>query len=244
MRGLTMSVVAMAILGAPVTQTAAQTPPKTTRTVIAATTLASVVAEPLRFRLLSVTLTPGQSSTSEGGNGVVYQVGGSTRVSVGGVDKTLSPGEGMFMAAGQQATLMVEGGNPSTILHFLLVPATGQDQSSAVASAKELYQTAAIPDLRAGTYDLNFSRITFPPGMASNAPHHRSGAALYYVVSGTGANTIDGKTEAKPPGSVIYEPFGLVHQWGDPGAEPFTFLVFDINPSGTPAVLPDAPKRP
>ena len=109
----------------------------------------------------------------------------------------------MFVAAGQQATLTAEGGNPSTFLHFLLMPAGGQDQSSAVASAKELYQTAAIPDLRAGTYDLNFSRITFPPAMASNAPHHRSGAALYYVVSGTGANTVDGKTEAKPPGSTL-----------------------------------------
>jgi hypothetical protein len=33
--------------------------------------------------------------------------------------------------------------------------------------------------------------------MPSNLPHHRSGAALYYVISGTGANTVDGKTEAR-----------------------------------------------
>jgi quercetin dioxygenase-like cupin family protein len=43
---------------------------------------------------------------------------------------------------------------------------------------------------------------------------------MYYIISGTGANTVDGKTEAKGPGVVIYEPFGLVHQWGNPGNEP------------------------
>jgi hypothetical protein len=31
-------------------------------------------------------------------------------------------------------------------------------------------------------------------------------------ISGTGANTVDGKTEAKGPGSLIYEPFGLVER--------------------------------
>jgi hypothetical protein len=42
--------------------------------------------------------------------------------------------------------------------------------------------------------------------MPSNAQHDRSGAALYYIVSGTGANTVDGKTEAKGPGSLVCEP--------------------------------------
>jgi gentisate 1,2-dioxygenase len=63
--------------------------------------------------------------------------------------------------------------------------------------------------------------------MPSNPPHHRSGAALYYIISGTGTNTIEGKVDAKGPGSLIYEPFGLVHQWGNPSA-PFTFLSFNI----------------
>jgi mannose-6-phosphate isomerase-like protein (cupin superfamily) len=77
--------------------------------------------------------------------------------------------------------------------------------------------------------------------MPSNPPHHRSGAALYYVISGTGANTVGGKTEARGPGSLIYEPFGLVHQWGNPGNEPLTLLAFNINPDGVAAVLPGAP---
>jgi quercetin dioxygenase-like cupin family protein len=79
--------------------------------------------------------------------------------------------------------------------------------------------------------------------MPSNPPHHRSGAALYYVLGGTGANTISGKTEAKGPGSFIYEPFGLVHQWGNVGDVPFTFLVFNINPEGAAAVVPGEPAK-
>jgi len=49
---------------------------------------------------------------------------------------------------------------------------------------------------------------------------------------------VNGKTEARGPGSLIYEPFGLVHQWGNPGDEPLTFLAFNINPEGVVAVLP------
>ena len=70
-----------------------------------------------------------------------------------------------------------------------------------------------------------------------------SGAALYYVVSGTGATTVAGSTTAKGPGSLIYEPSSLVHQWGNPGNEPLTFLAFNINPEGVAAVLPGAPVK-
>ena len=72
--------------------------------------------------------------------------------------------------------------------------------------------------------------------MPSNPPHYRSGAALYYIVAGTGANTVDGKLELKSQGSLIYEPYGLVHQWGNPGDVPVTFLAFNINPEGVAAV--------
>jgi mannose-6-phosphate isomerase-like protein (cupin superfamily) len=116
--------------------------------------------------------------------------------------------------------------------------------ATAPAAVKELYRTVApIPDLKPGGYDLNLTRVTFPAQMPSNPPHHRSGAALYCIISGTGANTVDGKTEAKGPGVLIYEPFGLVHQWGNPGNEPLTFLAFNINPEGVAAVLPGAPAK-
>jgi mannose-6-phosphate isomerase-like protein (cupin superfamily) len=112
------------------------------------------------------------------------------------------------------------------------------------AAVTELYRTPnPIPDRKPGGYGLNLTRVTFPARMPSNPPHHRSGAALYFVISGTGANTIDGKTEARGPGSLIYEPYALVHQWRNPGNEPLTFLVFNINPEGVAAVLPGAPAK-
>jgi len=75
----------------------------------------------------------------------------------------------------------------------------------------------------------------------ANSPDF-SGVGVY-IVSGTGANTVDGKTAARGPGSLIYEPYGLVHQWGNPGNEPLTFLAFNINPEGVAAVLPGAPAK-
>ena len=75
------------------------------------------------------------------------------------------------------------------------------------------------------------------------AINHTEVTEVYYVVSGTGANTVDGTTKTKGPDSLIYEPFGLVHQWGNPGGDPLTFLAFNINPEGVAAVLPGAPAK-
>jgi len=35
-----------------------------------------------------------------------------------------------------------------------------------------------------------------------------------------------------------------VHQWGNLGDEPLTFLAFNINPDGVPAVVAGAPAKP
>jgi quercetin dioxygenase-like cupin family protein len=229
---------------------AAQTTPAPsaiTRTVVAASKLPTVVGVPLHFRAVSITIRPGEASSFSGANGVLYEMSGSTEVSIDGERKTIGTGEGLFIASGKQVSLKAGSSEPSTLLHFLLVPATDLNQPAegAPAVVKEIYRTSApIPDLKPGGYDLNLSRVTFPARMPSNAPHHRSGAALYYIVSGTGANTVDGKTEQRAPGSLIYEPFGLVHQWGNPGDEPLTFLAFNINPDGVPAVVAEAPATP
>src|SRR6202047_4149861 len=158
----------------------------------------------------------------------------------------LSTGEGLFIAAGKTATLKAEKEGPSTFLHFFLAPAVDLDRpaETAPAAVRELFRTAApLPDLKPGGYDLNLTRVTFPAQMPTNAPHHRSGAALYYIISGAGPNTIDGKTAARGSVSLIYDPYGLVHQWGNPGNEPLTFLAFNINPEGVAAVLPGAPAK-
>src|SRR6266699_4935136 len=221
-------------------------PPAITRTVVAATKLPSVTAVPLHFQAVSVTLQPDQKSGVSAANGILYQISGSTEVALDGEAKMLNAGEGLFIAGGKTAALSAGSGGPSTFLHFILAPAvdSGQPAETAPAVVRELYRTAnPIPDLKPGGYDLNLTRVTFPAQMPSNPPHHRSGAALYFIISGTGANTIDGKTETRGPGSLIYEPHTLVHQWGNPGSEPLIFLAFNINPEGMAAVLPETPVK-
>ncbi|MBI1774634.1 MAG: cupin domain-containing protein [Proteobacteria bacterium] len=220
------------------------TPSPTTRTVVAATKLPSVIDTPLQFKAVSITIPPGAMSRVTAPTGILYQLAGSTEISIGGESKTLTAGDGLFIAGGKAALLKAGSAEASTFLHFLLA-STGEVDSplgTAPADVKELYRTAApIPNLKPGSYDLNLTRVTFPAHMASNPPHHRSGAALYYIISGTGANTVEGKTEARGPGSFIYEPFGLVHQWGNPGDMPLTFLAFNINQEGVAAVVSGAP---
>jgi quercetin dioxygenase-like cupin family protein len=242
-----MLLVGMMALAASATAQTTPAPPAITRTVIAATKLPTVTEVPLYFKAVNVVLPPGEKSAVSAASGILYQISGSTEVSLGADVKTLSAGEGLFIAGGGAAVVLKAGsGGPSTFLHFFLAAAAdlGLPAESAPAVVTELYRTAApIPDLKSGGFDLNLTRVTFPAQMPSNPPHHRSGAALYYIISGTGANTVDGKTAARGPGSLIYEPYGLVHQWGNPGNEPLTFLAFNINPEGVAAVLPGAPAK-
>ena len=211
---------AMALPNSGAAQTA-PAPPAITRTVVAAAKLPTVTDVPLHFKAVSITLQPDEKSGVSAANGILYQMSGSTEVALDGEAKMLNAGEGLFIAGGKTAALTAGSGGPSAFLHFFLVPAVdlGRPVETAPAAVRELYRTATpIPDLKPGGYDLNLTRVTFPAQMPSNPPHHRSGAALYYIISGTGANTVDGKTEARGPGSLIYEPYALVHQWGNPQA--------------------------
>jgi len=235
-----------AALAAPASGQAPAPAPATARTVVAATKLPMLGETPVHFKAVSVTLPAGIGSSVSSADGILYQLSGSTEVWIGGEVRTLSPGEGIFVASGSAATLKAGVSGPSTFLHFLLARAADLDAplEAPPAIVQELYRTPApLPALKPGRYDLNLTRVTFPAQMPSNSPHHRSGAALYFIVSGTGANTVEGKLAAQNPGSLIYEPFGLVHQWGNPGDAPLTFLAFNINPEGVAAVLPGAPAK-
>jgi quercetin dioxygenase-like cupin family protein len=242
----------IALLGAVVfvaLAVAQTTPPSTpiTRTVVAQTKLWTAGNVPLYFSAVGVVIPPGETSTVlAAAHGILYQMSGSTEVTVGGEATTLNAHEGLFITRGKQASLKASGGIPSTLMHFLLGRVVDLDRSAAMAPATvvEVFRTPGpIPGLKPGPYDLNLSLVTFPPHTPSNPPHHRSGAALYYILSGTGTNTVEAKTAARGVGSVIYEPFGLVHQWGNPGEEPLRFVAFNINPEGVPAVVPGAPVK-
>jgi len=84
------------------TSATAQTPPAPpaiTRTVVAATKLPTVTDAPLHFRAVSITLAPGEKSGALAANGILYQISGSTEISVGRETRMLSAGEGLFLAA-------------------------------------------------------------------------------------------------------------------------------------------------
>src|SRR5271166_6876665 len=115
-----------------------------TRTVVAATKLPTVTDVPLHFKAVSVTLQPDQKSDVSAANGILYQMSGSTEVSLGGEAKMLNAGEGLFIAGGKTVALTAGSGEPSTFLHFFLVPAVdlGRPVETAPAAVRELYRTA------------------------------------------------------------------------------------------------------
>ena len=81
---------AMALPASGVAQTT-PAPLAITRTVVAATKLPTVTDAPLHFKAPSITLQPDEKSGVSAANGILYQVSGSTEVSLGGGSVLLSP---------------------------------------------------------------------------------------------------------------------------------------------------------
>ena len=176
------------LLGAmalPTSGAAQTTPLAITRTVVAATKLPTVTDAPLHFKAVSVTLALGEKSDVLAANGMLYQVSGSTEVSLGGETKKLSAGDGLFIAGGNTAAMTAGSASPSTFLHFFLVPALdlGRPVEIAPAAVREGGRSdIPIPDLSRGGYVLIRTRVTVPAQSPPNLPHHhvRSGFVLYY----------------------------------------------------------------
>jgi quercetin dioxygenase-like cupin family protein len=227
-------------VGAQTTPGPSTTQPTPVRNILASAALPSVVDAPLRYKLLRVSVPAGQSTSSMGPNGFLFQMSGTLAVTTSGDSRTLRNGDAMFVRRGESATLKAAGPEPAVFLHFLLLPAADLEKvvEGAPAVVTELYRTTApIPGLKPGPYEFTLTRVTFPPRMPSNPPHYRSGGALYYVASGTGRMTFEGKTENKPAGTPLFEHYGMVHQWGNPGDTPLVLLQANLSPEGVPAVI-------
>lgn len=227
-------------VGAQTTPGPSPTQPTPVRNILANAGLASVVDVPLHYKLLRVSIPAGQSTTSKGANGFLFQMSGMLAVTTGRDSRTLRNGDALFVGRDEGATLKAAGTEPAVFLHFLLLPATDLEKvvEGAPAVVTELYRTTApIPGLKQGPYEFTLTRVTFPPQMPTNPPHYRSGGALYYVASGTGRMTVEGKTENKPAGTPLFEHYGMVHQWGNPGDTPLVLLQANISPEGVPAVI-------
>ena len=223
--------------------------PTAVRTVLASAALPSVVDRPLHFKLLRVSLSGERSASFVGADGFIFQMSGTLAVAIDGQSSTLRSGEGMFVGAGKRATLRAAGGTPAVFLHYLLVAAADLDKPgvSEPAVVAELFRTQApIRDLKPGPYEFTLTRATLPPRVPLNPPHYRSGAALYYILAGNGTFAPEGRPEPKPAGSIVFEPYGLVHRWGNPGETSLVLLQANISPEGVPVVIiwtpPAAPK--
>src|SRR6266851_7353987 len=81
-------------LPASVTAQTPPAPPVITRTLVAATKLPTVTDAPLHFKAVSITLQPDERSRVSPANGILYQMSGSTEVSLDGEAKMLNAGEG------------------------------------------------------------------------------------------------------------------------------------------------------
>ena len=215
------------------------------RAVLASGALPSVVDAPRYFKVLRVSVPARQATTYNGAVGFVFALSGSLEVTSGASRQLLGGGDGVLIATGMNTMFKAGGSEPAVFLHFVLLTADelGKPMEGRPAVVTELYKTASsIPGLKPGPYEFTLTRVTFPPRQPINPPHRRSGAAMYYILGGTGMFTTGGKTEPKPAGTIHYEPYDLVHQWANPGDASLVILQANISQEGVPAVIfvPDA----
>lgn len=215
------------------------------RAVLASAALPSVVDAPRYFKVLRVSVPARQATTYNGAVGFVFALSGSLEVTSGADRQLLGGGDGVLIAGGMNTTFKASASEPAVFLHFVLltVDELGKPTQGRPAVVTELYKTASpIPGLKPGPYEFTLTRATFPPRQPINPPHRRSGAAMYYILSGPGMFTTGGKTEPKPAGAIHYEPYDLVHQWANPRDAPLVIIQANISQEGVPAVIfvPDA----
>lgn len=239
--------VAAACITSLITPTHAQTAgplgsrgPSTVREVLAGTPLPTVVDAPRYFKLVRVHLPAKQATTYTGPVGFVLVLDGSLDVTSGTDQRSAGKGDGVLVAADKNTIFKSATGKPADFVHFALLTAgeLNAPMESAPAAVEELYRTASpIPGLKPGPYEFTLVRVTLPPHSPLNPPHHRTGAALYYVFSGTGMFTTGGNPSERRAGAAHYEPYDLVHQWGNPGDSPLVLIQANISQEGVPAVL-------
>lgn len=225
---------------------AQQEAPSLRITTLAHTTLPSVVTTPLQFRLIEVTVPAGETMHAPVAEGMLFQVAGTQTVTIGDRSIDLAPGDGTHVEANPDATFTPSGDENAVFLHFLLLPADEADRPHTMngGSVVDVFRsTDALPNLADGAYDYDLTLLEFPAHLPINDPHYRTGGALYYVLTGTGEFTVDGTTEPKPAGSVILEPYGLVHQWANAHDDVTTVVLANISPAGAPAVEFGTPPR-
>ena len=237
------ALLACALLGMPAAVRSQSETPAPIR--LATGHLANVVALPLYFLLYRVHLPAGRHTSYQGASAMLYDLAGAPAVAIdGGEGQPLAAGAGTFIASGQSVTISAAATAPSDLLLFILTHRPNQKPPlDRPAIVKELHRTGdPLPGLQAGSYEFSLARLTFPARMPAAPAAYCAGAALDYVLAGTGALTADGKTEAMSAEMALSERFGWVHSWANPGATPLVVLQAGITREGEPLEHPAAGK--
>lgn len=75
----------------------------------------------------------------------------------------------------------------------------------------------------------NFSRAVFPPGETAYAHSHNDMTEVFYIESGHGTITIDGKHLQMKPGTCIIAEPNETHELKNTGATDLVILYFGVN---------------
>jgi len=207
------------------------------RLVLASTKL-PLDESPLHFRLVRVTIPAGQSIVYTGPQGMIYPTSGALSITIAGDRRALRDGEGAFLAGGRRATLGAAT-TAVTFLHYLLVT-RGELEAlfhSRPAAASDLHRTEPIPGLKPGPHEFTLTRVTVNPKIAAPPMHHRSGAAIYFVVSGSWIMHTEDKPEPRTRGHVQFEPNTFIHTWENVGETPGALLQANVSPENVPEII-------
>ena len=209
------------------------------RVVIASSKLQVAGDKPLLFRLLTVVIQPGKTATFAGAQGFVFVASGKVDLDAAAEKLALAEGEARYLAAGTKATLRASGPKPATVLHYLLAPAAAIDENPYAGAVKvtELYRSKDPTPLSPGPHEFSLTRVSSPPNAPAPPMHHRSGAALYRVLSGTATIHMQGRDEPRSAGAVQYEPNGFIHTWENTGKVPLVLLQANISAEGVPEII-------
>jgi hypothetical protein len=187
-RPLTGVVVAgFTTLAAPTQMSVAQQTPTVTpvRTVLALTTLPSLVEAPLFFRLSKVELAAGKTTSYSGPVGFIYTLSGSVLGPTGAGRHSLRTGDALLLEAGYVHSLTAADSEPAVLLHYVLGRSSELDGAAPgePATVTELYRTAEpISHVKPGPYEFSLTRY-LPAAYGAKSPplSIRSGALLRLV---------------------------------------------------------------
>jgi mannose-6-phosphate isomerase-like protein (cupin superfamily) len=196
--------------------------------------------EQLYFSVVAGTFWTPEVQRYADSDGIYYQFGGTTELTLAGKMTRLQPGGGVFIQAGSEFTLRSSDAIRSpTYLQFLLSAAPrAEAQNDADGASRELYRSPTpVPGLTHERNLLSLTRVPVPPQALPDPLHQRTGAALHYILSGVGTEFGEGRTTPHGPGSVSFEPAGFSYQWSNPGLKPLIYLFFNVNPKNIAAVV-------